>query len=193
MAKQLQDFLTREEVHTFLTIVDAEGGKYAFRDRVMVEVMFWCGLRVSEVIKLQILNIDFTEKSLTLLNTKGGKSRVVPIKEEVLHHIKLYIEFSRKKAKYYREDPLFVRLGGKMLTTRRVQQLIKKYTTIYGGNKHIHPHTFRHSFAVHCSVSGVPPKILQQMLGHEWMSTTEVYVNHLLSFEEVKKAYEKVI
>lgn len=175
-----------------LAQVDLEGGKHAFRNRVMVEVMFWCGLRVSELVNIQVANVNWESASLTLLNTKGGKTRIVPVKRELLTHLRLYLD-TRQKAKYSRNDSIFLNMYGEQLTTRRVQQIIKRYAEKSGIQKKITPHTFRHSFATHCSKCGVDTKTLQQMLGHGWVSTTEIYLNHMLSFEELQKAYEKVV
>lgn len=190
--KKIPDYLTKEELEKILEQVDQANGKHAFRNRVMIEIMFWCGLRVSELVNIQVSNINWGNASLTLLNTKGGKSRVVPIKRELLTHLKLYLD-TRTKAKYSRDDSVFLNMYGGKLTTRRVQQIIKRYADKSNINKKITPHTFRHSFATHCSKCGVDTKTLQQMLGHEWVSTTEIYLNHMLSFEEIQKAYEKVI
>ena len=190
--KKIPDYLTKAEVESILVTIDKAAGKYAFRNRLIVEIMFWCGLRVSEVVSLQINNIEWEKRSLTLLNTKGGKSRVIPIKEELLTHLRLYVQNQRTKAKFYRNDPLFISANGKSLTTRRIEQIIKRYVDILEMPKRITPHTFRHSFAVHFTKAGLDTKTLQQLLGHEWVSTTEIYLDHILSFEELQKAYDEV-
>ena len=193
MTRKLPSYLTEEEVNQILGSVDRENGKFAFRNRLMIEVMFWGGLRVSENANLDVGDIEFDRGCLNLRNTKGGKSRTVPLKRELLSRLKQYINSTRAgKAKYLRDDPVFLSASGKRLTTRRIEQVVKKHADLLDIGKRITPHTFRHSFAVNCAKHDIPGKYIQDMLGHEDFGTTEIYLKHHLSLDEMRKQYEKL-
>jgi len=181
-----------EELQVFLAAVDNNGGNMAFRDRLIVETMFWGAMRVSEATKLDVSHIryDLKPPRVEIKQAKGKKDRVIPMNPEVLSRIKVYINQTReRRKKYYRENPVFLSREGKRLTTRRIEQMVADYATHSGIRKRITPHTFRHSFAVYWVTKGGDRKSLQQFLGHEWFQTTEVYLNHTLSFDVMEEAY----
>lgn len=195
-ANQPRDYLTLAELKRLLEVVDNRESKFSFRNRLIIEIMFWGGLRVSEVTKLDVDNVrtDLEPIRIELRNTKGGKNRDVPLSSEVVSRLRLYISQTRGLRKSYsRENPVFISLQGKRLTTRRIEQLVKDYGLKSGIEKHIHPHVFRHSFAVYCDKKGVDLMTIQQLLGHRHINTTQIYLNHLKSFDEKHKAYQKLM
>ena len=192
MKKPSPDFLVKDEFEKILSSIRTANGEWAVRNQLMVKVMFNCGLRVSEVVNLQLKDIDYEGGFLHILEGKGKKDRDVPIQSDLLDLLQIYIKSNRgQTAPYYKYDPIFLNKGGKKLTTRRIGQIVSYHAKRSGIKKHIHPHTFRHSFAMHSKKCNIDTKTLQQVLGHESIQTTEVYLNHLQSKEEVKKAYEK--
>ena len=148
------------------------------RNRAMVEVMYGCGLRVSELVTLKISNLYFEEGFIKVLG-KGDKERFVPIGETAQKQVNHYLQGARLHLKIQKgeENYLFLNRRGHHLTREMVFMLVKKWAKEAGITKTISPHTFRHSFATHLIEGGADLRAVQQMLGHESITTTEIYTH----------------
>jgi integrase/recombinase XerD len=150
-------------------------------------MMYSSGLRASEVITIKLSDINFEAGFLTITG-KGSKERVVPINEEALATLKLYIDESRPAILRKRTSPyLFLAKGGKPMTRQRLWQLIKKYSRELSIN--ISPHTLRHCFASHLLDGGADLRALQKMLGHTDISTTQIYTK--VTPERLRKIHKE--
>ena len=148
------------------------------RNRAMLETLYSSGLRVSELISLKISNIHFEIGFLRILG-KGNKERLVPIGREALKYINIYREEVRVHLEVEKghEAFLFLNRRGKQLTRQMVFIVIKDLVAKAGLNKTVSPHTFRHSFATHLIEGGADLRAVQEMLGHESITTTEIYTH----------------
>jgi integrase/recombinase XerD len=177
LGRKLPDTLTFPEIEEILAAIDLStpGGP---RDRAMLEVLYSSGLRVSELLNLRLTNCFFTEGFIRVLG-KGDKVRLVPIGEDAMHYTRLYVELVRAKLDVQKgdEDSIFLNLRGKQLSRISVFTTIKKLAAEVGITKTISPHTFRHSFATHLIEGGADLRAIQQMLGHESITTTEIYTH----------------
>ena len=180
----LPDTLSFEDVNRIIKAIDlsTDLGK---RNQCMIEVLYGCGLRVSELIDLKISNINFKESYLKV-DGKGDKSRFVPLATYTSTLIKDYIREVRSKYKINKkcEDILFLNSRGSAMSRVIVFIIIKELTEKAGINKKISPHTFRHSFATHLLQNGADLRYIQEMLGHSSITTTEIYTH--LKNEELR-------
>ncbi len=177
IGRKLPDVLSVEEINQIIAAIDLskEGGE---RNKAMLETLYGCGLRVSELIGLQISNIYFEEGFIRIVG-KGDKERLVPIGETALKHIKIYLEEIRVHQKIApgNEDILFLNRRGAKLSRVMVFMIIRDLVEKCGIKKNISPHTFRHSFATHLVDGGADLRAVQEMLGHESITTTEIYTH----------------
>ena len=175
--RKLPDTLSLEEIDTLLSAIDLSFDE-GERNRTMLETLYSCGLRVSELITLKISDLFF-EEGFIKITGKGNKQRFVPIDLETQKHIVLYIKSIRNKLKISKEfeDTLFLNRRGKQLTRAMIFTIIKDLAKKINLNKNISPHTFRHSFATHLLENGADLRSIQLMLGHESITTTEVYMH----------------
>jgi integrase/recombinase XerD len=174
--RKLPDFLTVEEMERIISSIDLSE-PLGLRNAAIIETLYSCGLRVSELIDLKISNLYFTDEFVRIIG-KGNKERLVPIGERAIKSLNLYIDrrkliFVDRKA----EDIVFLNRSGKKLTRIAIFNLIKKYAKKAGIVKNISPHTIRHSFATHLIENGADLRAVQQMLGHESILTTEIYTH----------------
>lgn len=180
----LPDTLSFEDVNRIIKAIDlsTDLGK---RNQCMIEVLYGCGLRVSELIDLKISNINFKESYLKV-DGKGDKSRFVPLATYTSTLIKDYIREVRSKYKINKkcDDILFLNSRGSAMSRVIVFIIIKELTEKAGINKKISPHTFRHSFATHLLQNGADLRYIQEMLGHSSITTTEIYTH--LKNEELR-------
>lgn len=148
------------------------------RNKAILETLYGCGLRVSEIINLKISDLYFDENFIRVTG-KGNKQRLVPIAESTIHFINLYKDQVRIHQKIPPEfsDILFLNQRGKSLTRVMIFYIIKELTAITGLDKNVSPHTFRHSFATHLLKNGADLRSIQMMLGHESITTTEIYTH----------------
>ena len=156
----------------------------------MLETMYSCGLRVSELIHLKISDLFFDEGFIKIVG-KGNKERFVPIHYSAQKYIVLYMSEIRDHLSIKKgfEDTLFLNRRGKSLSRQMIFMILKALAIKINLNKKISPHTFRHSFATHLLKNGADLRAIQQMLGHESITTTEVYVH--LDTSYLKKIVEK--
>ena len=186
---KLPDTLSEQEINSLISAIDlskAEGE----RNRAMLETMYSCGLRVSELIHLKISDLFFEEGFIKIVG-KGNKERFVPIHSSAQNYIMLYMNEIRSHLSIKKgfEDTLFLNRRGKSLSRQMIFMILKALAIKINLNKKISPHTFRHSFATHLLKNGADLRAIQQMLGHESITTTEVYVH--LDTSYLKKIVEK--
>lgn len=175
--RTLPDFLTIEEVEKFLNVMDVSTPT-GIRDRSMVEVLYGCGLRVSELIYLKRRDILF-EYEIVKVFGKGNKERIVPIGSSALNWVKEYVNKSRPilLKKKTNTDILFLNQKGEKLSRMGVWKILHKYAILTGLESKVHPHIFRHSFATHMINAGADIRIIQELLGHSVISTTQIYTH----------------
>lgn len=177
IGRKLPDTLSENEINELIAQIDLSKPE-GERNRAMLETLYGCGLRVSELIELKISDLFFEEDFIKVTG-KGNKQRFVPIsninkkyitiyKNEVRTHLKIQKDF---------EDTLFLNRRGKQLTRAMIFTIVKNLAKEIGLQKNISPHTFRHSFATHLLENGADLRAIQQMLGHESITTTEVYIH----------------
>ena len=163
---------------------DNEAG---LRDRAMMETLYSAGIRVSELVGLDISDIDFISGVIKVLG-KGSKERIVPIGEPALKAIRKYID--RRAAKRVRDkDAVFLNKSGRRLTDRSVRRVLDKYIHACSIVEHISPHSLRHSFATHLLDRGADLRSVQELLGHMNLSTTQIYTH--VTMERLKTVYDK--
>lgn len=168
--------LTIDEVDKMLNSADISD-KFGLRDRAILETMYASGLRVSEVVNLELNNIFFQDGFLRIFG-KGAKERIVPIGKSALMFINKYCSESRNKIKNTDSgNYVFLNFRGKKMTRMTVWNIVKKYSAAAGIKKEIHPHTLRHTFATHLLEGGADIRIIQEMLGHSDISTTQIYTH----------------
>ena len=177
LTRKLPEVLSHEEIEKMLGAIDLNKS-IGLRNKAILETMYSCGLRVSEVINLEIANVYFREDVIKVLG-KGNKERFVPIGKSALRQIELYIDEIRNHQKITSkgEKVLFLNNRGNGLSRVMVFYIIKDLARIVGIKKTVSPHTFRHSFATELVNAGANLRAVQQMLGHESITTTEIYTH----------------
>ena len=174
---KLPDTLSLIEIDKLITAVDLST-KQGERNRAIIETLYSCGLRVSELTSLQLSNVNFKEGYLKVIG-KGDKERLAPIGGRAIKYLILYINEVRnhQNIKKGHEDFVFLNNRGAKLTRVMIFIIIQKLTQEIGLKKKISPHTFRHSFATHLIEGGADLRAVQEMLGHESITTTEIYTH----------------
>lgn len=175
--RHLPEVLSVEDIDAMLDAVDLESAT-GRRNRAIIETLYGCGLRVSELCNLQISRINFDERFL-IVTGKGSKERLVPMSEPSVEEIGLYLHDERPRLdiKPGEEDIVFLNVRGHRLTRQMVFILLRQLAEEAGVEKTISPHTLRHSFATHLLEGGANLRAIQQMLGHESIATTEIYLH----------------
>ena len=175
--RKLPDTLSPDEINDIINSVDLSN-PHGERNRTILETLYSCGLRVSELINLQCSKL-FLEDGFLIVNGKGNKERAVPLNKILIKYFKNYIRLirSHQDIKTGHEDFVFLNNRGKQLTRMMIFTIVKKHTEKAGIKKNISPHTFRHSFASHLLQGGADLRAIQTMLGHESISTTEIYMH----------------
>ncbi len=187
--KKLPRFLEYEEVKRLLETPPVNTWLGA-RDRAILETLYSTGIRVSEVVALNMDDIDFLGE-VVHVRGKGKKERIAPISSSALQTIQHYMEFRNKRAQNNSNfDPkvLFVNKHGRRLSTRSVRRKMDKYLKMAGLDGEISPHTLRHSFATHMLNNGADLRSVQELLGHQSLSTTQIYTH--LSTSKLKEEYD---
>lgn len=176
MQKYLPVVLSVEEVEAIISSVDLSKPE-GHRNKAMLEMLYSCGLRVSELITLKISDLFFDEGFIRVLG-KGSKQRLIPVGEYAVKAVTLYLEQRRTlPVARGKEDFLFLNRRGNPLTRQMVFKIVNDAAAAAGIGKTISPHTFRHSFATHLVENGADLRVVQQMLGHESILTTEIYTH----------------
>ena len=175
LGRFLPDVLSVEEVSAIMDSVDVSTwqGK---RDRAILEVLYGCGLRVSEAVELKISCLYFDEGFIRIIG-KGNKERLVPAGEMAADAVNEYLEHRPSPYDAKSDDLVFLNRFGRSLSRQSMFKMIKKQALIADVRKEISPHTFRHSFATHLVENGADLRLVQEMLGHESLTTTEIYTH----------------
>lgn len=181
----LPKFLNQGEMEELLAQPDLSG-ETGLRDRAILETMYACGLRVSELCGLRISDADLESGVLTCKG-KGSKTRKVPLGKSAVEWLNSYLPIRRRK-EHIETENLFVSMAGKPLTRQDIFLLVKEYGTRIGRDD-ISPHTLRHSFATHLVQNSADIRSVQQMLGHADISTTQIYTH--ITDQHLRKTYEK--
>jgi len=187
--KKLPKFLEYEEIKRLLETPPIDNWLGA-RDRAILETLYSTGMRVSEIVGLNMDDVDFLSE-VVHIRGKGKKERIAPISSSALRVIQHYIEFRNKRAQAnpnFDNKVLFVNKHGRRLSTRSVRRKMDKYLRMAGLDPSISPHTLRHSFATHMLNNGADLRSVQELLGHQSISTTQVYTH--LTTKKLKDVYE---
>lgn len=176
LGRHIPEVLSVDEIDRIVNAID-DSKDEAQRDRAIIEVLYGCGLRVSELVNLKLTDISWKEEFVRVIG-KGNKQRLAPISTRALKQIEYYLPFrSSIDVKKGEEDYLFISKRGKHLSRITVFHIVKVLAERAGITKDISPHTFRHSFATHLLERGANLRAIQVMLGHESISTTEIYTH----------------
>jgi len=190
LIRKLPEVLSVEEVFRILESpdIDAPSG---IRDRCILELLYACGLRVSELIQLKMEQVLFNEQLLRVIG-KGDKERVVPVGEQALHWLKIYLGRVRplfSKGAVSRSQ-VFLNRFGKPFSRMGIWNIVQKYVLLANVNRRVYPHIFRHSFATHLLENGADLRAVQEMLGHADISTTQIYTHVTRQYlKEVYKSF----
>ena len=187
--KRLPKFLEIEQITKLLSTPD-DNTILGARDRAMLEVLFSTGVRVSELVELNFADVDFTGGTIRVRG-KGKKQRTAPIGPTAIAAIRRYLELRRADVRSARfdQEALFVNKHGQRLSTRSVRRKLDKYLSECGLDPSISPHTLRHSFATHMLNNGADLRSVQELLGHQSLSTTQIYTH--LTTPRLKAVYDE--
>ncbi len=189
LPKKLPRVPTIEEMNTVLDGAMPEAAAFPERDRLMLELLYGCGIRNSELIGIDLSSISLSNEAI-LIRGKGKKERYVPFGDSVKHGLAGYLP-ARQKVLAERKKTtaaLLINQRGGRLTTRSVGRIIKKIAVAKGLSPDVHPHTLRHAFGTHLLEEGADLRAIQEMLGHERLSTTQRYTQ--LSMKHVLQVYD---
>ena len=177
IGRKLPEILSIEEIDQLIDAIDMSKAE-AHRNKAILETLYSCGLRVSELVNLKFSQLYFEEGFLRVIG-KGNKERLVPVSESVEHEIKVYNDHIRRHQAIQKgnENIVFLNRRGAKLTRVMIFTIIKDLAKSIGLKKTISPHTFRHSFATHLIEGGANLRAIQEMLGHESIATTEIYTH----------------
>jgi integrase/recombinase XerC len=185
--KKLPDILTQKEILTFLDGLP-EDTFIHLRNKAVFEFLYATGLRISELVNLKAADINFNEGMLRVLG-KGKKERIVPFHDFAGEVLSRYLDEARRKFKKPIDD-VFLNNRGRKITERAIEQILQKtYGEVMGSNKKVYPHLFRHSFATHLLQRGANLRVIQELLGHANLSTTEKYTS--LNYSDLLNVYKK--
>ena len=187
-SRTLPDVLSVAEVERIIRSIDTTTAK-GRRDRAMLELMYSCGLRVSELISLKMGDLFFGEGYIRVMG-KGSKQRLVPIGRVAQEYVMLYLDDRKEKGNTRSEETLFLSNRNSQLSRVMVFTIIRQATEAAGITKTVSPHTFRHSFATHLLAGGASIRQVQDLLGHENITTTEIYTH--LNPDHLRGAIDKI-
>ncbi|CAG0983148.1 Tyrosine recombinase XerD [Methylophilaceae bacterium] len=188
LPRSLPKSLNEEEVESLLEAPDL-GQSLGLRDRAMLEILYACGLRVSELVGLKVTEVSLQEGVIRVTG-KGSKTRLVPMGEEAVEWVARYLKEGRPEILQRRlSDSLFVTQRGEAMTRQAFWYLIKRYALLAGIHKPMSPHTLRHAFATHLLNHGADLRVVQMLLGHADISTTQIYTH--VARERLKQLHTK--
>lgn len=187
LGKKLPNTLTEEEIIKLLDIKLVDN--YSYRNKAMIELMYATGLRVSELVNLKVYDVNLEEAIVKTMG-KGSKERIIPIGDYALNALKVYInEYRSTFFKREVNDYLFLNNHGKPMTRQGFFKIIKSLALEQGIKKDFSPHTLRHSFATHLLKHGADLRIIQELLGHSDVSTTQIYTH--MSNEQLENTFKQ--
>jgi integrase/recombinase XerD len=189
LGRKLPDTLSEEDIDKIFARIDRSTPE-GERNRAMLETLYSCGLRVSEMVGLKISDLFFEEGFIRVIG-KGNKQRFVPVNDHIIRLIDNYRNLIRTKIPVQKEfeDTLFLNRRGRQISRNMIFMILKELTQKAGIKKKVSPHTLRHSFATHLLENGADLRAIQQMLGHESITTTEIYMH--VDRAHLKKVMEK--
>lgn len=182
MSKHLPKYLKEREIQKLLNAPDREH----VRDRLILRLLYRCGLRVSELANLRIEDIMFRDEDLIVRHGKGDRDRLVPLDHYTLDLIEDFIR-DDESGRLATSGFLFQSAKSEKISTRQVERLVAEYGKKAGISQHVHPHMLRHSFAVHCLKAGMNLRTVQKMLGHSSLTTTQIYLD--VTGDDIKQDY----
>jgi len=188
--RYIPSFLSVDEMFALLAVPFKPDG-FGLRDRAIIELFYSSGIRLSELTGLNLRDIDF-DRRLMRIRGKGKKERIVPVGEPAIKAMRDYLERRGellRSGKDGLEVPIFINRGGNRLSTRSVARILDKYVLLSGINRKISPHTLRHTFATHLMDAGADLRAIQELLGHESLSTTQKYTS--VSVSRLMEVYDK--
>jgi tyrosine recombinase XerC len=185
LEKHLPSFMTEEEVTKLIESAFAKNEKdeRGLRDRAILETFYSAGLRISELVGLDLEDIDFIGGIIKVMG-KGRKERIVPVGDTAITAVRKYLDRRKKQS-----EALFLNKNGRRIGARGVRNIVKKYISLAGIKQGVSAHTFRHSFATHLLNRGADLRTVQELLGHANLSTTQIYTH--LTTERLKNVYDK--
>ncbi|MDD2568922.1 MAG: tyrosine recombinase XerC [Clostridia bacterium] len=187
LEKKLPIFLYPEEIEALMSVTAED--LWGMRDRSILEVLYGCGLRVSELVSMNIKNIDCHAGFVRVIG-KGSKERIVPVGDLAIDAVQTYLALRIAAGKTAGlDEPLFINQRGGRLTDRSVRMILNKYIEKTFIDKNVSPHSLRHSFATHLLENGADLRSVQELLGHKNISTTQIYTH--LSMTTIRDAYNK--
>jgi integrase/recombinase XerD len=172
---KLPEVLSVEEIDRIIEKIDLSRPE-GHRNKAIIETLYGCGLRVSELVNLRLTDIHYKEE-FVVVTGKGNKQRLVPVSQKALKEIDIYKQDRNHLTVITDQNILFLNRRGRQLTRAMIFTIIKDLAAKAGIKKNIHPHTFRHSFATHMIEAGADLRAVQEMLGHESILTTEIYTH----------------
>ena len=184
--KTLPQVLSEEEINQLLNAPDLTSEK-GIRDYAVLEILYSCGLRVSEAANLQINQINEQEEIINILG-KGKKERIVPIRKSALKAVKTYINEVRNKHLVIDNKAVFIGKNGKRMSRQALYNIVVNNAKLADIQKEIHPHTLRHSFATHLLDNGADLRVVQELLGHTNIGTTQIYTH--VTTKTLVKSYD---
>ena len=184
--KTLPQVLSEEEINQLLNAPDLTSEK-GIRDYAVLEILYSCGLRVSEATNLQINQINEQEEIINILG-KGKKERIVPIRKSALKAVKTYINEVRNKHLVIDKKAVFIGKSGKRMSRQALYNIVVNNAKLAGIQKEIHPHSLRHSFATHLLDNGADLRVVQELLGHTNIGTTQIYTH--VTTKTLVKSYD---
>lgn len=177
IGRKLPQVLTREEIEMMISSIDLSH-PLGERNKAIIETLYGCGLRVSELTDLSLTNL-YPDEGFIIIIGKGNKQRIIPIGDRVSSQITRYIKYTRSHLTIKKEceNVVFLSRSGRKLTRMMILNIVKEFAIKAGIKKNISPHTFRHSFATHLVENGADLRAVQDMLGHAFITTTEIYTH----------------
>lgn len=185
--KKLPKFFNEEDAALLVELPEPDT-VFGLRNRAILELIYSSGLRASEVATTRITWLDMSKRVL-LVHGKRNKARIVPVGKKAIQAIQRYLQIRPKLASEHSGDILFVSKSGRQLDQKEIWGILVKYLTAVAQQKGYSPHVLRHTFATHLLKHGADLRAIQEMLGHERLTTTEIYTH--VSLEDVQKAYHK--
>jgi len=184
--RSLPETLTVEEINELMEIKDTS--RKNIRNKAIIELLYGTGLRASEVVGIKTDELNLKEQFIKITG-KGGKERIVFLGKKAMESLDIYLEWRAQNQKIKNSPYLFTNNRGTGISRQSVWKIVKKYAVLANISKNVKPHTLRHSFATHLLESGLDLRIVQELLGHKSLATTEIYTH--LNKRYIKKIYEK--
>ena len=173
--RRLPTFLTQEQIDTLLAAPDGDKPQ-TLRDRALLELLYACGLRVSEVVGIDVPDVDLDDRAARVFG-KGSRERLVVMGKPAARAVKRYLSEGRPKLAQQPQTALFLNRDGGRLSQRAVQIIVRKHAVAAGIERSVHPHLLRHTFATHMLEGGAEIRVVQTLLGHANVNTTQIYTH----------------